>query len=91
MRLVCTLLRGSPLVVSVEEGTLPAVNAVRWERTLLRGCLFLYLRPLAPGEPPLPLGHAVCWESTHPYGGGSPLSYGLGPRAKGARGPSPAP
>ena len=38
-----------------------AMNALRWERTLLGGCPLLFLCPLAPGDPPLPLGHAVRW------------------------------
>ena len=59
VRLGRTLLWGSPLVVGGEEGAPPAVHAVSWERTLLGGCPFLLLHPLAPVDPPLLLGHAV--------------------------------
>ena len=52
------------------------------------GCTLLGL--LSLGAPLLPLGHAMHWERTLPYGG-SPPSSGLIPRAVGARGPSSAP
>ena len=76
VRLGCTLLGGSPLVVGVGLGATPSVHAVLWTRTLLRGCHLLLCRPLSPWDPPLPLGHAMRWECMLPYGGVPPLPLG---------------
>ena len=40
------------------------MHAVRWDRSLLGRCPLLFLLLLAPGDPPLPLGHSVRWERT---------------------------
>ena len=74
VRLRRALLGGSPLGAgAVKEGVPLVMHAVRCERTLIGGRPFLYLRPLALGDPSLLLGHAMRWESTLPCGGVPPF------------------
>ena len=61
------------------------MHAMRWECMLLGGCPLLFLLLLAPGYSPLPLGHAVCWERTLPYGRVPPFLWALSTLRRRAR------